>query len=193
MRRLLPTLVSACAISLVAGCDGSSTTASNAQTIPGPDPKAWASDVCSLLAGAGEASARPFREAQAELQSATEFESRRVRRLVVRAALMSARVDDEIIAKYDAIGAPAVEDGMAIQRTLRANLVRIRDLALDARERARTLPVDTTEHFLAALKVFSMDFIERSRDLFAGTSNLERFDSPALKEAIENDPTCKTL
>lgn len=179
-------------VAVASACGGTST------SYPGADPKTWASGVCSLLAGADEATARPFREAQAELQSFTTFESRRVRRLVVRAASQVVRVDEEIVAKYDAIGAPAVEDGPAIQRTFRATLVRLRDFALDARERARTLPVDTTEHFLAAFQVFSTDLNERGRDLSRDLSreistNLGRFDAPELGEAFDNEPTCKTL
>ena len=108
MKRL--TLCGLAVVAVAAACGGKSSSSA------GPDPTDWASDVCTMLAGASEAGARPFREAQAEVQSATEFHPRRVRRLLVGAASESLRVYDETIAKLDAIGAPAVEDGKAIQR-----------------------------------------------------------------------------
>jgi hypothetical protein len=161
--RMAITLVAACAC--VAGCGGDSKAA-------GAEPKEWATEVCNLIVQtAGEAQA-VFADAQTEFESGP-FEPRRLRRSLVRGMSEALRVQGGAIARLDAIGPPAVEDGEAVQPAFRAPIVRLREATSEARGRLRTMPIDTSEHLFAALEVFVADYREAVGAAFELPPDLE--------------------
>jgi hypothetical protein len=170
----------------------------------GTDPNTWTSGFCSLIDEWASTRGRSFRNVQTQLQSAPsefttatgELDSRRVRQLSVRAASATVRLDENMLAKYEALGTPAVEEGAVIRREIRAAFVGATQVPMDVLERARTLPVDTPKHFLEALKGLSSAFAKSQEEAAREMSTLfgSRFSNATeLGQAARDEPACQRL
>jgi hypothetical protein len=107
--------------------------------------------------------AAPLEEARVEGASTnTRFEPRKLRRLLVRTLVKSARAEDATIRSLDAIAPPDAEAAKASQRALREGFVHYRDATAKLADRARKLPVEISSDSVAAFQAFASDFRQLS-------------------------------
>jgi hypothetical protein len=182
----LPILTLFAALAVAAGCGG------GGGTEAGVPPADWAASVCGAFEGW-----RLSLEDQAQGLSSE----------VLNAATPQAAKDrvstflDEVIAstetlrgEIEKVGAPAVDQGGAIQEDLNAGLIAMETAFEQARDSVAAVPTDDPQAFQQALTGIGEALETQGEQIGDTLGGLdEKYDAPELEAALENSPGCEDI
>jgi hypothetical protein len=99
-----------------------------------------------------------------------------------------------MLRKVDAAGTPAVDDGAKIKRDFRANLAKLRDVLVQAKDDAEKIPVDTPDHFASASEKWGKDVFSHFESVSGTFDELgKKYKSDEIENAAKSEPACKDL
>ena len=143
---------------VVGGCGGKGEEAAKPKprsetktvTYPGVEPREWAHDVCTAVAAWQE----DFGKSTAKLiqRNRGERSLHAVRSNVIEWASLGVRRSDRLLAVVEEAGQPAVEDGRRASGQIREAVRLMRTTYVDARAKARELPVENPRRFVKEVR-----------------------------------------
>jgi hypothetical protein len=151
------------------------------------DPPKWAAAVCGAFAD---------QMAQAQLAASVLPSAPApsdVRQVLLDYIEQMPGLVQAMLRKIREAGAPAVDDGQALQRDLLSAVSRLDDYVERDLARARALPVDDPAAFEGALDEFSATLDAEIEEFSDAFEVLERFDSGALSDAFADNETCRSI
>jgi hypothetical protein len=185
VRTVVALAVAIFALAAASACGGGSESAS------GASPEEWSADVCGALSDwVADLNQRADEMQQATADSGSIPDARD--RIVEFLDTTVTRTDAMLQTVEDA-GAPAVDDGEAIARDLREELAKIKPVFEDARESAEALP-DDPEAFVDAAQDLGSALAAGGGEVGGRLeATQEKYDSPELEKAFNEEPACQTL
>jgi hypothetical protein len=176
-----------CALALgAAGCGGDGGT-----KYSGASPDAWAATVCGALGDWAQGLQADSRALGSELRNPRSIESVKARFVVFLTGAGTSA--DTMIEKIHGVGAPAVEDGEAIQSQLEKGLKKARASLTRAEKRATKLPTSDAQAFSSGVTALGR---EVQKELIATGKTLEeldRYDNEDLNKATSGEPACSRI
>jgi len=186
-RRALLIAPCICAVALAAaGCGGGGGT-----KYSGASPDAWAATVCGALGDWVEGLQADSRALGSELRTAKSITTVKAKFVVfLRGAGTSA---DTMIEKIHGVGAPAVEDGEAIQSQLEKGLNEARIGLTRAEKRAQALPTSDAQSFSSGVTALGQDVQKELSATGKTFEELDKHNNEDLNRATSEEPACSRL
>jgi hypothetical protein len=184
MRLLTALIAAALALTVVTACGGGEEAAS------GASPEEWTADVCGAISGWKadlEQRANELQDTAAGASSISEG-----RDLIVDFLDTTITRTDQMLNEVEAAGNPAVDDGETIARDFRAELAKIKPIFEDAREKAAALP-DDPQGFAEGAQEIGTAMADAGDQVGAEFESSDKFNSPELEQAFNDDPACQQL
>jgi hypothetical protein len=188
--RLTRSLALFSALAALAGAASGCSGGSDSSSASGTKPETWAADVCGALQTWEDELQSGSKQLSSDISRSKDLKSLK-RRLV--AFLKSAEQSTEkMVDDVKSAGAPAVEDGPAIQRDLEAGLADARGTFQHAVTQAKKLPTTNPKALTTGLSSLA----QRTQGELTATgnqfSNLDKkYDVGDLNEAMADEPSCK--
>jgi hypothetical protein len=171
---------------LAAGCGGGGGGASKVEAAK------YANDVC----GAVETWQQQLTSASTLLAQRTSEtdDLKQVRTQFVSFFNGAIKTTDEMLAAVDAAGVPDLDKGEKLSAALRAELAKFRPILVEARDKAKRLPVHDESLFASQAQSIGTRFQIEA----AGLARLfdvvsEQYDSPELTRAAQESAVCRNL
>jgi hypothetical protein len=140
--RILVSLATFAAAAALAACGGGESQGTQATGVP---PEEWAGDVCTAVGSWLDDFIARSSELESDAQGIASLEDGRT--LLTNFLEFTVDRTDELLAEVEGAGQPDVDEGEAIARDFRANVLPLREALVDALERAKNLPVDDPAEF----------------------------------------------
>jgi hypothetical protein len=101
---------------------------------------------------------------------------------------------EDMLAKVQEAGPPAIEDGEALQRDLEAGLGDAKTAFEQARDKAESLPTGDQATFQREAQALGTTLNEQGTAIGQTFTSLStKYDSNELNAAFDNDPACRSL
>jgi hypothetical protein len=168
-----------------AGCGGGDSSSAS-----GTKPETWAADVCGALETWGNDLTSGSQQLNSDIRSSSDLKAVKQKLL---AFLQKARASSgTMAADVKAAGAPAVEDGPAIQRDLESALTQPRSSFDRAIAQAKKLSTDDPKKLATGLTTLARTIQSELTTTGKRFSDLEtKYDFGDLNKAIADEPACK--
>jgi hypothetical protein len=189
-RRLIVLLaagVVACALPLAASANG---------TADGAPPKRWTANMCTSLVEwqkTVQRNAGSLERTLGALKKSGDINMRAVRAQFVTFLDGLAASTDGVRIGLHSVGAPAIEDGAAIQRQLEGGFGKLAGLFRGIARRARSMPLDNAAAFKRQADAIGASITKATDSLGTAMSALDRYDASAIEAAAKTVPACKAL
>jgi hypothetical protein len=183
VRTFIALTVAALALAASSGCGGG-------EEATGASPEEWSADVCGALSSWKSDLETRANELQDTAASATSIAEGRD--LIVDFLDETITRTDQMMNELEAAGNPAVDDGETIAREFRAEIAKIKPIFEDAREKAAALPEDP-QGFAEGAQEIGTAMSTAGDQVGAEFESSDKFDSPELEKAFDEDPACQQL
>jgi hypothetical protein len=169
------------------GCGGG-----DGKTYAGTEPDAWAATVCGALGDWAKGLKAESDRLGSSLRGTTDLKV--VKRRFVAFLERAERSSRTMVTRISGAGAPAVEDGAAIQEQLVRGLAGAQASFARATVRARKLPTTNPQAFSTGVQSLGTDVQEELTAVGEKFNSLgERYDDDRLNEATSNEPSCAEI
>lgn len=172
---------------VAAGCGGD-----GGDRASGVEPEQYAADVCGAISSW-----------QQELQTSVSTMTSRlgagstpaqIKTQLIAFMERATKSTDDMLAKVEDAGPPAVENGEALQRDLEQGLGDAQKAFADARERAKDLPTGDRAAFQREAQALGTTLNAQGSQIGQTFNGLgEKYDSNQLDRAFEDEPACQNL
>jgi hypothetical protein len=177
--------VAALALLVGSACGGGGETAS------GASPEEWSADVCGALSDWVSDLNQRADAMGAATQNSSSIDDARDK--IVEFLDTTVTRTDEMLAKVEAAGNPAVEDGEAIANDLQTELAKIKPVFEQARDSAEELP-DDPQAFLEGAQDLSAEMAAGGGEVGGRLdATMQKYDVPELSQAFDENPACQNL
>jgi hypothetical protein len=188
MRLAGPFLVALTAVTLAVAASG----CGDSKSYSGTKPSTWAATTCGALTTWRDSLLSGNRSLSADLLKLRDLKAVKARLLIfLRKAERSTKT---MISEAKSAGAPAVEDGAAIQRDLERGLIRARSTFRRALASAEALPADNSRAFARATNALGLKIraeLSATGAYFTGLD--DKYDSEDLRKAVSEEPACRAF
>jgi hypothetical protein len=169
-----------------AGCGGGSDNSS----VSGTKPETWSADVCGALQTWEDELESGSKQLSSDISSSKDLKS--LKRKLVAFLKSAEQSTEKMVDDVKSAGAPAVEDGSAIQRDLESGLADARSTFQQAVTQAKKLPTNNAKALTTGLSSLA----QRTQGELTATGNHfsnidKKYDVGDLNEAMADEPSCK--
>jgi hypothetical protein len=185
--RLLALLLTLSALAFAAAsCSGGS----DSSSVSGTKPETWSADVCGALQTWEDDLKAGSRQLTSDIRSSNNLKS--VKQKLVAFLQSSEQSTKKMVADVRSAGAPAVEDGPAIQRDLESGLTEARSSFQRAVTQAKMLPTNNARTLTTGLSSLAQQIQSELTATGNHFSNLDKkYDVGDLNESMADEPSCK--
>jgi hypothetical protein len=185
MRRLIVSFLAA-GLLAVAGCGGGDGESGKVA------PDRYASSVCASIA-TWQTALTSASTVLAQRTSRTR-DLKTVRRQFISFFDGALTQTDRMVAAVAEVGVPDVEQGDTVAAALLRDLRRFRPILVEARDKARKLPLDDATSFATRAQSLGTRFQIEANGLATEFQALdEKYSTPELRQAADDDATCRNL
>jgi hypothetical protein len=187
LTRSLALLLALAALAFAAaGCSGGSDNSS----VSGTKPETWSADVCGALQTWEDELESGSKQLSSDISSSKDLKS--LKRKLVAFLKSAEQSTEKMVDDVKSAGAPAVEDGSAIQRDLESGLADARSTFQQAVTQAKKLPTNNAKALTTGLSSLA----QRTQGELTATGNHfsnidKKYDVGDLNEAMADEPSCK--
>ena len=170
-----------------AGCGGGGGT-----SYSGTEPDEWAEAVCGALGDWAKGLKAESDQLGTSLQGTRDLNV--VKQTFVAFLERAERSSRTMVTRISGAGAPAVEDGAAIQEQLVSGLAGAQASFARAIVRAKKLPTTNPQAFSTGVQSLGTDVQEELTAVGEKFNSLgDRYDDDSLNEATSNEPACSEI
>ena len=169
-----------------AGCGGGG----DSSSASGTKPETWSADVCGALQTWEDDLKSGSQQLSSDIQSSTDLKS--VKQKLVAFLQNAQQSTDKMVADVKSAGAPAVQDGPAIQSDLESGLTEARGSFQHAVTQAKKLPTNDPRALTTGLSSLAQTIQGELTATGNHFSNLDtKYDVGDLNKAMAAEPSCK--
>jgi hypothetical protein len=170
-----------------AGCGGGG---GGDSSVSGTKPETWAASVCTALQTWGNDLESGSRKLRSSITRSADLPS--VKKKLITFLRNGETSTEKLVADVKAAGAPAVENGPAMQSDLRASLDGARGTFQRAVAKAKKLPTNDPRALAVGLTSLGTEIRSELTSTGARVSSLKKkYDSSELNKAMADEPACK--